>query len=521
MNADTGTVYLVGAGPGDPGLITVRGRALLGMADVVIYDRLAHPSLLNAAPPSCVKIFAGKTSARHTLTQDEINDLLVQHAKAGRTVVRLKGGDPCVFGRGGEEAERCAAEGVPFEFVPGVTSALAAPIYAGIPVTHRDDSSSFAVITGHERNDQRESGLRRPGQSEQRRNWAHIAHAADTLIFLMGVENIREISERLQQHGRDPGTPVAMIRWGTWPQQETFVSTLGRVAEDAAAAGIKPPAVTIVGDVVRHRSALRWFDNRPLFGRRVLVTRTREQASELSQQLAALGAEPVEFPTIRIEPPLSWEPLDEALARLSSFSWTVFTSVNSVAAVRNRLLKMGRDARAFGRCRAAAVGPATAEALAGFGIAADFVPTRSISEAAVAEWPQPEMSGCSVLFPQAAAGRELLADALRRMGAEVVRTDAYQTVPETADTEDLLLQLRKRSIDAVTFASSSAVQSLVTLLGDNADLLAECRIVSIGPTTTRALIDAGFPPNAEAGEHTIAGLAAAVRTVLEGQHASV
>ena len=298
-----GTVYLVGAGPGDPGLLTLAGRDALTRADVVIYDRLAHPSLLQFAPLTAERIFVGKQSAKHFVKQEDTNDLMVQFARAGKIVVRLKGGDPFVFGRGGEEAEYLRERGIPFRIIPGITSAIAAPAYAGIPVTHRDAASSFAVITGHERADDRESGTRTAGEAEQRRRWDHIAQAADTLIFLMGVESLAENAQKLIENGRAPETPVALVQWGTWTKQRVVTGTLTSIADVAQAAGITAPAVTIVGEVVRYRESLRWFDTGPLFGKRILVTRAREQASALSDKLRMLGAEPIEFPTIRIVPP--------------------------------------------------------------------------------------------------------------------------------------------------------------------------------------------------------------------------
>jgi len=299
-----GTVYLIGAGPGDPKLITVGGAEALRLADVVVYDRLAHPKLLDHARADAERVYVGKQADRHAMKQEDINALLAGRAQEGKTVARLKGGDPFVFGRGGEEAEYLRERGVPFVVIPGVTSAVAAPAYAGIPVTHRDAASSFAVITGHERDDARESGTREPGQAEGRRRWDRIAHAADTLLFLMGVENLEEIAGQLQAHGRSPETPVALVRWGTWAgRQETLVGTLGDIVEKVRAAGFQAPAVTVVGEVVRLREKLRWFDAGPLAGKRIVVTRAREQASEFAEKLRARGAEPIEFPLIRIAPP--------------------------------------------------------------------------------------------------------------------------------------------------------------------------------------------------------------------------
>jgi len=506
----TGTVYLVGAGPGDPGLLTLRGAECIRRADAVVYDRLAHPDHLRHARPDAERIYVGKKSAQHTLRQEEINDLIVQLALEGKTVCRLKGGDPYIFGRGGEEAEACVAAGVPFEVVPGVTSAIAAPAYAGIPVTHRDAASSFAVITGHERDDSGEAGSRPAGQAEQRRNWAHIAHAADTLVFLMGVENIGEIASRLMENGRSPDTPVALVRWGTWPAQETLVSTLANVVEDVRSRGFKAPAVTVVGEVVRMRETLRWFDKRPLFGKRVLVTRAREQASALSDRLRELGAEPVEFPVIRIAPMTDHAELDSALDSLArlAYAWVVFTSANGVASVRTRLEERGLDARAFAGAKVAAIGPATAAALRDLGIRADFVPSQFVAESVAAEWPERDMAGKRVLLPRAKEARELLPDRLREMGAAVDVVTAYETVRDASAADEVRGQLLEGAIHAVTFTSSSTVTNFVEAIGREslADALRNVVVACIGPITAETARNLGIEPTIVSDEFTIPGI---------------
>jgi uroporphyrinogen III methyltransferase/synthase len=339
---------------------------------------------------------------------------MAERALTGKTVVRLKGGDPFVFGRGGEEAEFLHERGVPFVIVPGVTSAIAAPAYAGIPVTHRDAASSFAVITGHERDDDRESGTRAPGEAEQRRRWDRIAHAADTLVFLMGVEALAEIAAKLIENGRSPETPVGLIEWGTWPRQRVVTGTLETIVEIARAAEIRPPAVTIVGEVVKWRDQLRWFDDGPLFGKRILVTRAREQASALSDRLRSLGAEPIEFPTIRIEPPAdNYAALDAVLAGLDGYNWVVFTSANGVLHTFARLEAAGHDARAFGTAKVAAIGPATETALRERGIRADFVPSEFVAEAVVPQFPEP-VNGLNILIARATEAREVLPETWRR-----------------------------------------------------------------------------------------------------------
>ncbi len=531
----TGVVYLVGAGPGDPGLLTLRGAECLARADVVVYDRLAHPDHLRHVRPDAERVYVGKQSAHHAMRQEEINRLIVERAVRGQVVCRLKGGDPFVFGRGGEEAEACLEAGVRFEVVPGVTSAIAAPAYAGIPITHRDMASSFAVITGHERDGAGEAGNRPAGPAEGRRDWARIAWAADTLVFLMGVERLGEITSRLMEHGRKPETPVALVRWGTWPQQEALVTTLGEAAEEVLRRGFKAPAVTIVGDVVRLRERLRWFDTRPLFGRRVLVTRAREQASALSDLLREAGAEPVEFPVIRIQPPSDHSALDDALRRQSEvsiengklkienpYSWIVFTSANAVRAARERLTALGLDSRAFAGGRIAAIGPATADALAEMGLRADFVPSRFVAESVVEEWPDREMVGKRVLLPRAAEARELLPDALREMRAEVDVVTAYETVLDGSAADKVRARLRDGEIDAITFTSSSTAQNFVESVGSEfaRGLSGKVLVAAIGPITADTARDLGLPPDVMADEHTIPGLVQALVAHFQGTRAS-
>lgn len=526
MVTRTGTVYLIGAGPGDPGLITVRGMELLRQADVVVYDRLAYPSLLDQVRPDAERVYAGKASAQHILEQADINALLVDRARQGKNVVRLKGGDPFVFGRGGEEAEYCRAHGVPFEIVPGVTSAIAAPAYAGIPVTHRDAASSFAVITGHERHDARDSGKRLPGAAEQRRNWAGIAHAADTLIFLMGVESLPEIVARLQQYGRSPETPVALIQWGTWPRQRVVTGTLATICAEAQKASLAPPAVCIVGDVVRLRERLRWFDDpatRPLFGKRILVTRAREQLSALSDLLRRCGAEPVEFPTIRIERLADYTQLDEALRRLSEYSWVVFTSANTVDVVAERLHALRLDSRAFGRCKVAAIGPATAAAMERvLNVRADFLPSEAVAEAVLAEWPESDWRDTRILLPRAREARDVLPEGLRRQGAHVDVVVAYETRMDRGDAEALRQSLRARELDLLTFTASSTVRNFVQALTDGedravAEIASGIPIAVIGPVTASTLRQYGLTPTIVAGEHTLPGLVAAIEAYFSEQ----
>jgi len=528
--AARGFVSLVGAGPGDPDLITVGGAARLAEAEVVVYDRLANPALLSHARAGAELIYVGKLPDRHTLTQDEINALLVEQGLAGRRVVRLKGGDPFVFGRGGEEAEALIAAGVAFEVVPGVTSAIAAAAYAGIPVTHRTLASSFAVVTGHED----------PSKDVSSIDWAHLATGVDTLVFLMGTARLGEIARRLIEHGRPADTPVAVIEWGTLPRQRTATGTLETIAAVVRAEGIEHPAVTVVGDVAALRGHLRWFDTRPLFGKRVLVTRTRQQASELCRALAAQGAEPVELPTLEIVPSFDRGELTDAIAHLqsSAFAWVVFTSANGVDLFIGHLRDAGLDARAFARSRIAAIGPGTAEALARAGLRADLVPEKFVAEGLLDAFASRVVLGQRVLLPRAEGAREVLVDGLEEMGAHVHELTLYRAaVPSQPDAEGLR-RLREGEIDVVTFASSSSVRNLVEMLGETAnskqqtakgpggaesreqraegdagDALAPLRrvvIAAIGPVTAAAVREAGLEPGVVAERYSIEGLVEAL-----------
>jgi uroporphyrinogen III methyltransferase/synthase len=496
----TGIVYLIGAGPGDPGLITVRGRDRLAQADVVVYDRLISSELLDCARPGAELIYAGKRPDHHTLTQDEINAVLVEKAQAGLKVARLKGGDPFVFGRGGEEAQALAAAGLPFEVVPGITSAIAAPAYAGIPVTHRDVAASFVVITGHRRIDFEAAeegdvlGL----------DWAALA-AVDTLVFLMGVGTLPVIAEQLLKAGRPPETPVASIHWGTTPAQQVVTGTLADIAERADAAGLRPPAVTVVGEVAALRNGMRWFDALPLFGRRVVVTRARAQASRLSAQLRALGADPVEFPTIAINPPEAWAPLDAAIERLAAYDWVIFTSVNGVRFFWQRLARAGKDARAFANARLGAIGPATAGALQEHGLEADLVPPKYVAEAILEEIGA--VDGQRVLLPRADIARPALADGLEEAGARVDEIAAYRTGLGGADkVDELRRRLAEGEIDVVTFTSSSTARNFVKALEPMPDLPESLTIACIGPITADTARDLGLPVTIVAEEYTIDGL---------------
>jgi uroporphyrinogen III methyltransferase / synthase len=505
-------VFLVGAGPGDPGLLTLAGRDALAAADVVFYDALTHPALLEHCKSECEKVFVGKRAEKHFVKQEDTNALIAEAALAGKTVVRLKGGDPMVFGRGGEECQYLRERDIPFVVVPGITSAIAALTYAGIPITHRDAASSFAVITGHERGDRAESLNRDGGAAEGRRKWERIAHAADTLVFLMGIESLSENMARLTEHGRDPQTPVAVVQWGTWPQQRVATGTIATIADDVLRLGITAPAVTVVGEVVRYRESLRWFDNRLLWGQRIVVTRAREQASALSEKLRALGAEPVEFPTIRISPPEDgFAALDAAIERLSTFHWVVFTSVNGVRFFFERLAMAGKDARALGAAKVAAIGPATAEALEKHGIRADFVPDEYVAEKVLEQFPDP-VAGQRILLPRATEAREVLPETWRSQGADVMVAPAYRTLPDATGAEELRQQLATGSIAAITFASSSTVTNFVEAVGTE-NVPESVRLVCIGPITAQTCRERLREPDAMADTYTLDGLIEALSGV--------
>lgn len=501
-----GIVYLVGAGPGDPALITLRGRRCLETADTVLYDRLTHPALLRYCQEYAEKIYVGKEPARHALNQSEINALMIQRAQSGRIVCRLKGGDPLVFGRGSEEGLACAEAGVSFVIVPGVSSAIAVPAYAGIPVTHRGIASSFLTATGHEREDSPE-----PASSPQKTT---AVSEADTLIYLMGVETLPQIAQSLIRSGRSTDTPVAVIQQGTLPQQKTLVSVLSRVATEAEREGIRPPAVIIVGEVVRLRDRLRWFDNRPLSGLRVLVTRTRDQAGALSCRLEEAGACPLEIPLLKVRFPEDNQSLETALLSNlhTPYHWVLFCSVNAVAAVREQLRVIGRDARLFHGSSIAAIGSATADALKEIGILADYVPTQYRSGTMAEEWLPGNLHGIRVLFPRAKEGRTLIQERLRDRGAIVDEITAYETLPDDEARRAIPALLEERGVDVITFASSSAVHHFCEILpSDGHRLLQGVTLACIGPTTAHSLQERGFTPDIVAEEHTIPGLVAALK----------
>jgi len=494
-------VYLVGAGPGDPGLVTLRGRDCLAEADVVVYDHLANDELLGHAKNARELIYVGKQADRHAMKQEEITALLIEKSRAGLTVVRLKGGDPYIFGRGGEEALELAKAGVPFEVIPGITAASGASAYAGIPLTHREFNSILTLITGHEDPDKAESAI----------NWHALAAGGGTLAFYMGVKNLPQIVEKLIEAGRPPETAAALIRWGTLPIQQVVEGTLENIVERVEQAKLAPPCIIVVGEVVALREKLNWFEKRPLFGKTIVVTRSREQASELAEKLNTLGAQVLSFPTIRFEDPPDKEALQRCLSDIANFDWVVFTSVNAVDRFFSALNDAEGDSRALAGCKICCIGPGTADRLASQGIRADLIPKRFTSKAifqALAE--QREITGKRFLLPRAdIAGRDL-PEQLRAHGADVADIAAYRTLPGEP-SEEVIEALRARQVDLVTFTSSSTARNFASIikreLGKLPDAVA---YVSIGPETSKAARQEGMTVRAEAQDYTIDGLVAVI-----------
>ncbi len=505
---EKGKVYLVGAGPGDPKLITVRGQEALKRADVVVYDRLAGPHLLNYARAEAERIYVGKLPDRHTMKQEAINQLLVDLALQGKTVIRLKGGDPTVFGRVGEEAELLKRNGITYEIIPGITSAIAVPAYAGIPVTHRDLASSFSVITGHES----------PEKLDHSIYWDKVTNATGTLVFLMGVAKIGYISEQLIKHGRTPETPVALVRWGTRAEQRTVAGTLGDIEEKVKEANLQPPAVIVVGDVVKQRETLAWVESKPLFGRRVLVTRARSQASELAARIDELGGEPYEFPVIETRLPEGEEAesaIERALVRAEEYDWVMLTSVNGVDYFFRWLERFGVDIRRFHLAKFAAVGPKTAEALAQRGIRADLLPESYRAESLLDSLADQVAEGQTALLARGNLAREILPQELKKKGVRTVEIDVYETALSVPADIWLPEMLQNGEIHIVTFTSSSTVLNLLESLRrlgveDPQAALSRCEIACIGPVTARTAEQHGLTPTIVPDEYTIEGLVQAL-----------
>lgn len=497
-----GKVFLVGAGPGDPGLITVRGRQLIDSADAVVYDALANSALL---PPGARTTgrpdlyYVGKRGgAKDSVTQEEINELLVKLAREGKRVVRLKGGDPFVFGRGSEEAQAMNDASVEFEVVPGITAGIAAPAYAGIPVTHRSLATSVTFVTGSED----------PTKPTTQTNWTALAKAGGTIVLYMGVKTLATIAETLIEGGMPADIPAAAIQWGTHPKQRTVVATLETLAAKAAAEDITAPVITVIGWSVVLRDELNWFERRPLFGKRIVVTRATQQAPALSEKLAELGADVIEMPATQIAR-LDLAPLRAEISRLSVYDWLIFTSQNAIAIFWEQLLGEGKDARALAGLRVAAVGPATAGALLEHGITVDVIPSRFVAEGLLEMMrARDDVAGKKVLYVTAEGARDLLAEGLREIGAEVSVVEAYRSIVDGEGAEKLAQAIEAGRVDLVTFTSASAVRGYIDAVGEEKAL--QVPAASIGAQTSAALRDAGIEVKVEAKESTLDSLVAAV-----------
>lgn len=498
-----GRVFLVGAGPGDAKLLTLRGKECLTQADVVLYDHLANPELLKFAPPQAERIYVGRKGRGAYRDQTEIHGLLATKAQEGKCVVRLKGGDPFVFGRGGEEAEFMADAGIPFEVVPGVTSAVAVPAYAGIPVTHRTHASTVAFVTGHED----------PTKPSSAMEWPRLASTEGTLVFLMGMKRLPQIVDRLIREGKSGTTPVAVIRWGTYARQRTVVGTLSDIVGKASSANMTPPTIIVVGEVVRLRDHLNWFESRPLFGMGILVTRPRDQASILSNLLAEQGAEPVECPTLEIHPPDSWAAVDEAIAGLPTYDWVIFTSVNGVESFMRRLWFQQKDVRSLAGLRICCIGPKTQEEAARWGVAADLIPKNFQAEGILEAMGGLGVKGQHILIPRAKVARELLPDQLTAMGAKVRVVEAYQAVPPMVEMGPVRDRLQNTRIHYLTFTSSSTVRNFCQLFPNRQELLDLTRnipVAVIGPITAQTVREEGLSVEVVALENTVPALVEAI-----------
>ncbi|MEZ0389702.1 MAG: uroporphyrinogen-III C-methyltransferase [Verrucomicrobium sp.] len=495
-SSSSGICYLVGAGPGDPGLLTLRGKECIELADVVVYDYLSNVEFLRYAKPDAEKIYVGKKAKDHTLSQEDINKLIVEKARAGKVVTRLKGGDPVLFGRGAEEAGELVDAGIAFEIVPGITSAIAGPAYAGIPVTHRSHCSQLTIFTGHEDPTKPESSL----------NYAKIAQADGTKVMLMGVERIEEITSKLIEHGASASTPIALTRWATTGRQRTVEGTLETIAGIVKDAGFKAPAVCVIGTVVLERDKLNWFENRPLFGKRIVVTRTRQQAGGLSKQLSQLGANVLEIPTIKIEPPKDLKAFGQLVMDSHTYDWIIFTSPNGVDRFFEMFYKLYDDARSIGGAKIAAIGPGTAERIKSFHLAVDLIPEKFVAEGLVEAFKEQTVENQTVLWVKAENTREVLGNQLVGLGAIMDEAIAYRTVPEDPDHESIT-QFKEEGADVITFTSSSTVEHFLEL---KLPLPENIKVASIGPITSDTLKKHGVRIDIEAKEHSIPGLVKAI-----------
>ncbi len=477
-----GKVILVGAGPGDPGLITLKAFNAIRQADVIIYDNLSNRNLLSGAKEGAEIIYAGKEAGRHTMRQDEINTLMIDKANAGLMVVRLKGGDPFIFGRGGEEAEELSKAGIEFEIIPGISSAIAVPAYAGIPLTHREYASTVTFITGHED----------PQKEHSMISWKALVKSGGTLVFLMGVGRLKEICQRLMEEGMSPDTPAAVIEKGTLPEQRCIAGSLKDISKKAESSHIMPPAIIVIGDVVQLRDKIRWFEDRPLFGKTIVVTRPKDQIEELATPLEELGARCIRFPLIEIRPIDRWEGLDRIIRRIDRYNWIIFTSVNGVKIFFDRLYYNGFDIRELSDAKIAAIGPATAKGLRDVGIIADLIPSEHTAEGLLKEMESLDLRGLRVLLPRAKEAREILPLELVNMGAIVDEIPLYDTVMPHINEEEFQQILTSEKIDMIIFTSSSAVKNFFYLIGDNRDLIKGIHFACIGPICAESVYSLGI-----------------------------
>ena len=494
MSKKKGRIYLIGAGPGDAGLLTLRGKELLGEAQVVIYDSLVNPKILKFCRPDTELVFAGKTMGQAHISQEEINKLLVSKAKEGKTVARLKGGDPFVFGRGGEEAEAVVQNGIDIEIVPGVSSVTAVPAYGGVPITHRHYNSSFAVFTGHQ--SQGEDFAYDPGQIE-------------TMVFLMGLTNLESIMKKLLKMGKAPSTPVAVISCGTLPEQRSVVGTISDIAEKIRVLDVQTPATIVVGEVAALAEAIAWYEKKPLFGKTIMVTREKEASSEFAETLGSCGAKTIEFPTITIKPVRNTREQQLSVQNLEDYDFLVFTSVNGVSNYFEVLTSHGKDSRELGGKKIIAIGEKTSEELLKYNLKSDYMPKVYTAEGIISLAEELDLDGKKILIPRTLVARELLPDTLRTMGAEVEVLCVYETlVPDYAKQEidRIKEKFSGAEIDLVAFTSSSTVTNFFLLFGEDPELFSKTGFACIGPVTAATLLGYGFTPAVTADIHTTRGL---------------
>jgi len=507
INKNAGKVILVGAGPGDTGLLTLNGKQWLGKAEVVLYDHLVNPDMIRFTQKSAEMIYVGKKEGVASMTQEQINLLLIKKAHEGKLVVRLKGGDPFIFGRGGEEIQAIRKEGIPFVIVPGVTSVTGVAAYAGIPLTHRHLSSTLSIITGSNEKNQDDIHI----------DWEKISARAGTLVFLMGARKLPLIVEKLMQFGKSPDTPIAVVQWGTTARQKTWTGTLATIVEISKKNMILPPALTIIGEVVNLKSTIEWYESLPLFGKTVVVTRKGDQAESMIHRLQELGAEPYFFPVIETVAPDDWSPLDKALNNLSQYQGLIFTSANGVRAFIERLKAIDQDIRELKGVRVYTIGPKTAEAVQALGIRVDVVPESFVAESLIESMGKENIKGKRFLLPRATLARETLPEQLRKMGAHVDIAPTYQTILPSQSIEVLEKKLAAGNIDVITFTSSSTVKNFLALTGEK--LLPEIKkikIACIGPITEKTARDAGLNVQIVPPQYTVLSLVDAIENYYQG-----